>query len=177
MGMRRRISNTNERGTTMAEFALISVVFFMIIFGIIEFGRLMYTHNALTDAARRGARYAALHQEATTSAKLLCVQNVVIYGESHVGAPPTCAASGSPLINGLSAGNISVVYQGADDDNNPNTPPTSYGSNLGTATVTITNYTFNLSIPFARRTLTMPPYTTTLTAESAGEEPSPIATP
>lgn len=176
MGMRRRISNTNERGTTMAEFALISVVFFMIIFGIIEFGRLMYTHNALTDAARRGARYAALHQEAKTSAKLLCVQNVVIYGESRVN-PSTCAATGSPLINGLAFGNISVDYQGADDDNNPNTPPTSYGSNLGTATVTITNYTFNLSIPFARRTLTMPPYTTTLTAESAGEEPSPIATP
>jgi Flp pilus assembly protein TadG len=156
----------------MAEFALISVVFFMIIFGIIEFGRLMYTHNALTDAARRGARYAALNREG----KIDCTKNVVIYGESRVN-PTTCAATGSPLINGLTFGNISVVYEGADDDNNPNTPPTSYGSNLGTATVTITNYTFNLSIPFARQTLTMPPYTTTLTAESAGEEPSPIPTP
>lgn len=172
MSIRRRNSNSNERGTTMAEFALISSVFFMIIFGIIEFGRLLYTHNALTDATRRGARYAVLHGEA----KLACVKNVVIYGESRVN-PTTCAASGSPLINGLAVGNVSVVYQGADDDNDPNTPPTSYGSNLGTATVTITNYTFNLSIPFARQTLTMPPYTTTLTAESAGEEPSPMATP
>ena len=172
MGIRRKLSNTNERGTTMAEFALISAVFFMIIFGIIEFGRLLYTHNALTDATRRGARYAAIHREA----KMLCARNVVIYGESNVN-PTTCAASGSPLINGLALSNVTVVYEGADDDNNPNTPATSYGSNLGTATVTITNYTFNLSIPFARQTLTMPPYTTTLTAESAGEEPSPIATP
>ena len=177
MGIRRRLSKTNERGTTMAEFALISAVFFMIIFAIIEFGRLLYTHNALTDAARRGARYAALHKEATTgNGKLLCVQNVVIYGESKVN-PGSCAATGNPLINGLTAANVSVVYVGADTDNDPNTPATSYGSNLGTATVSITNYTFNLSIPFARQTLTMPAYTTTLTAESAGEEPSPIATP
>ena len=58
-----RKNRTGERGTTMAEFAIISVVFFMIIFGIIEFGRLFYIHNALTDAARRGARYAVLHDE------------------------------------------------------------------------------------------------------------------
>ena len=172
--MLRRISNKNERGTTMAEFALIAAVFFMIVFGIIEFGRLLYTHNALTDAARRGARYAALHQQAKEN----CVKRVVVYGESNVD-PVSCAVIGSPspLINGLGFGNVSVTYVGADTDNDPNTPATNYGSNLGTATVTISNYTFNLSIPFARRTLTMPPYTTTLTAESAGEEPSPIATP
>ncbi len=52
-----------ERGSTAVEMAMAAGVFFMMIFGIIEFGRLLYTHNALTDAARRGARYAALHQE------------------------------------------------------------------------------------------------------------------
>ena len=156
----------------MAEFALISAVFFMIIFAIIEFGRLLYTHNALTDASRRGARYAALHRETAID----CVKNVVVYGESHVN-PTTCVPTGPPLINGLTTTNVSVVYEGADDDNDPNTPATAYGSNLGTATVSINNYTFNLSIPFARRTLTMPKYVTTLTAESAGEEPTPIATP
>ena len=173
--MLRRISNKNERGTTMAEFALIAAVFFMIVFGIIEFGRLLYTHNALTDAARRGARYAALHRQNKEN----CVKNVVVYGESNVD-PVTCALIGSPakLINGLNpTTQVSVTYLGADTDNDPNTPATSYGSNLGTATVSITNYTFNLSIPFARRTLTMPPYTTTLTAESAGEEPSPDPSP
>ena len=156
----------------MAEFALIAAVFFMIIFAIIEFGRLLYTHNALTDATRRGARYAALHQEAKNSA-----QRTLSSMARAPSNPISCAASGPPLINGLTLSNVTVDYVGADDDNNPNTPATSYGSNLGTATVTITNYTFNLSIPFARQTLTMPPYTTTLTAESAGEEPSPIATP
>ena len=166
-----RANRRGEQGTTMAEFAIISAVFFMIIFGIIEFGRLFYTHNALTDAARRGARYAVLHHE--TTADRDCVKNVVVYGETHVN-PTTCAPTGPPLINGLTTDNVIVTYEGADDDNDPSTPATDYGMNLGTASVSIENYSFNLSIPFLHRTLTLPHYVTTLTAESAGEEPSPL---
>lgn len=151
---------TAERGATMAEFAIIAVVFFMIIFGIIEFGRLFYTHNALTDAARRGARYAVLHEKID----IACVKKVVVFGESNVN-PSTCVETGPALINGLTTANVNVTYA-AD-----------YGTNLGTATVEITNYTFNLSIPFARQTLTMPKYVTTLTAESAGRIPDTIVTP
>lgn len=152
----------------MAEFAIISVVFFMIIFAIIEFGRLFYIHNALTDAARRGARYAALHKEVDE----VCVRNVVVYGEAHVDSK--CAPTGPPLINGLADTNIRVTYEGADADNDPDTPATEYGMNLGTVTVEITDYTFNLAIPFVPKRLTMPNYVTTLTAESAGEEPEPL---
>lgn len=144
----------------MAEFAIISVVFFMIIFGIIEFGRLFYTHNALTDAARRGARYAVLHDDAD----IACVKKVVVFGEANIN-PITCVETGPPLINGLTTANVNVVYA------------TDYGTNLGIATVEINNYTFNLSIPFARQTLTMPKYVTTLTAESAGRIPDPIVIP
>lgn len=157
-----RKNRTGERGTTMAEFVVISAVFFMIIFGIIEFGRLLYTHNALTDAARRGARYAVLHDKTTIDK--FCVKQVVVFGESNIN-PSTCVETGPPLINGLTITNVSVTHA------------TDYGTNLGTATVEITNYTFNLSIPFARQTLTMPNYVTTLTAESAGRIPDPIVAP
>ena len=152
----------------MAEFAIISVVFFMIIFAIIEFGRLFYIHSALTDAARRGARYAALHKEVDKT----CVKNVVVYGEANLDAK--CAPIGPALINGLDTTKINVTYAGADADNDPKTPPTDYGMNLGTVTVEISGYTFNLAIPFVPKTLTMPNYVTTLTAESAGEEPTPF---
>ena len=149
----------------MAEFAIIAGLFFMMIFAIIEFGRLLYTHNALTDAARRGARYAVLHQQNAP-----CVPNVVVYGETHINAA-TCApnAGAKPLINGLVAADVVVTYQG-----DPSPPATSYGVNLGTATVTIQNYQFKLSIPFAAQTLNMPAYTSTLTAESAGFIPPDI---
>ncbi|HEU4835333.1 MAG TPA: TadE/TadG family type IV pilus assembly protein [Pyrinomonadaceae bacterium] len=155
-----RMNRTGEQGATMAEFAIISVVFFMIIFGIIEFGRLFYTHNALTDAARRGARYAVLHEKTD----IACVKKVVVFGEANIN-PSTCVETGQPLINGLTTTNVIVTYA------------TDFGTNLGTATVEITDYRFNLSIPFARQTLTMPHYVTTLTAESAGRIPDPIATP
>ena len=155
----------------MAEFAIIAGVFFMMIIGIIEFARLLYTHNALTDATRRGARYAIVHPE-----NAACVPNVVVYGEANIN-PNTCAPSGAPLISGLDPdANVSVVWEGADLDNDPVTPPTSFGMNLGTVTVSIgvspkTPYQFTLSIPFFRQTLTMPTYSTTMTAESAGTVP------
>jgi len=157
--MRNMLYSKNQRGSTVAEFAVVSGLFFMIIFGIIEFGRLLYTHNALTDAARRGARYAVLHGKNRT-----CVKNAVVYGETHIGAGSLCPPTGPALINGLTADNVIVDYDPEDE----------YGMNNGTATVRIQNYQFNLSIPFFRQRLTMPAYTTTLTAESAGRVPADI---
>jgi hypothetical protein len=157
--MRKKVNSGNQKGSTVAEFAVVAGIFFMIIFGIIEFGRLLYTHNALTDAARRGARYAVLHGE-----NKKCVRNVVIFGETHIDA--ACEPTGPALINGLTDKNVTVDYAGAGT--NP------FGMNLGTATVSITAYKFNLSIPFFKQTLTMPAYTTTLTAESAGVIPPDI---
>lgn len=157
----------------MAELTIVALVFFMVIIGIIEFGRLLYTHNALTDATRRGARYAVLHSSASTT----CVTRVVVYGEANID-PNTCAplSGAKPLINGLTEANVNVVYQGADLDNNPSTPPTAFGMNLGSATVSIgppaTSYQFTLSIPLFRKQLTMPVYSTTLTSESAGTAPA-----
>ena len=171
--MSKRVSKKNEKGAAVAEFAVACLFFFTLLIGIIEFGRLLYTHNALTDAARRGARYAVLHQQDAA-----CVRNIVIYGEKNVtDCEPNSGAS--PLIHGLTAAGvtISVAYSGADLDNDPEdaTPiDTSYGTNLGTATVSIQNFTFNLGIPLLNLNLTMPNYRTTLSAESAGEEPDNI---
>jgi len=103
------------------------------------------------------------------------VRNIVIYGEKHV--DNKCKPTGPPLVNGLTAPgvNIAVTYAGADTDNDPEdeTPiDTSYGTNLGTATVSIENFRFTLGIPLLNLTITMPNYRTTLSAESAGEEPA-----
>lgn len=160
----------SERGAAVAEFAVACLFFFTVLIGIIEFGRLLYTHNALTDAARRGARYATLHLQDEE-----CVKNIVIYGEKHVDAD--CAPTGPPLVNGLTAQgvDIKVAYAGADTDNDPEDDvpiDTRFGSNLGTATVTIENYTFNLGIPLLNISIAMPDYRTTMSAESAGHEPA-----
>lgn len=166
----------NQKGTTVAEFAMVALLFFTMIFAIIEFGRLLYTHNALTDATRRGARFAALHRGSTEAHKQ-AVRNFVVYGPNgtfDVNGNPTS----SPLINDLTTDMVEVEFIGVDLDGDPATVGTTgYGTNLGQATVSIENYQFFLSIPVIGRFLTLPEYTTTTMAESAGEEPADIIVP
>lgn len=45
----------------MAEFALVAPIFFLLLFGIIDFGRYVYYVQILNNAAREGARYAIVH--------------------------------------------------------------------------------------------------------------------
>lgn len=171
MVIRQRFVRTKESGSSVVEFAMVALIFFTLIFAIIEFGRLLYTHNALADATRRAARYAVLHAKNDT-----CVRNVAIYGESHITARPDCDPTGPELVNGLADATITTEYDGFDHDGIPGTPGV-YGSNLGRVTVTITNYTFDLSIPGIGRQLTLSDYVTSLETESAGEEPGVIGAP
>jgi hypothetical protein len=46
----------SNRGQTMIEFALIIVLLFILIMGIMEFGIILYDKAILTDACREGAR-------------------------------------------------------------------------------------------------------------------------
>jgi Flp pilus assembly protein TadG len=54
-----------ERGRSiaqaLAEFAIVAPIFFLILFGIIDFGRYVYYTQVLNNAAREGARYAIVH--------------------------------------------------------------------------------------------------------------------
>ena len=49
----------NERGSVAVEFGLIAPIFFLLLVGIIDFGRVFYTVHDLAAATREGARYAA----------------------------------------------------------------------------------------------------------------------
>jgi Flp pilus assembly protein TadG len=50
-----------ERGETLIEFAFASVLFFVMIFGAIEFGIAVWEYNLVSDLAQEGARYAMVH--------------------------------------------------------------------------------------------------------------------
>ena len=47
-----------EAGSALVEFALASVVILTVLFGIIDMGRALYSYDWVSDAARRGTRYA-----------------------------------------------------------------------------------------------------------------------
>ena len=138
-----KLFKKGERGATLVEFSIAATVFLTAMFGVIEFGRALWVHNALTDAARRGARYAVLN----SSANAAQVKNVVVYGDPAGGT--------KPVVPNLTTGNVSVNYS-------------SFALNKGTATVGITNYKFQFVLPLLGTTITMPNYSTTLTGESVG---------
>jgi Flp pilus assembly protein TadG len=49
-----------QRGAAAVEFALVAVVFFMLLIGIVEMGRVLFTWNAAAEATRYGARVAVV---------------------------------------------------------------------------------------------------------------------
>lgn len=57
-----------ERGTAALEFGLAFLVFFFVVYGIMEFGRMVASYNIISGAAREGARYAMVHGSASGSA-------------------------------------------------------------------------------------------------------------
>lgn len=49
-----------QGGAAAVEFALVAIVFFILLLGIVEMGRVLFTWNAATEATRYGARVAAV---------------------------------------------------------------------------------------------------------------------
>lgn len=147
--MNRKSKIRNQRGGTLVEFSIAATVFLTVMFAVMEFGRALWTHNALSDAARRGARYAVVNGSGAGDA----VKNVVVYGDPAGGT--------KPLVDKLTTDNVEVNYSG-------------FGLDDGTVQVTITDYEFEFVIPIVGTTIQMPNYTTTLTGESAGTEPPPL---
>jgi Flp pilus assembly protein TadG len=151
---------SEERGSTLVEFAIGATVFLTVMFGVIEFGRALWTHNALADAARRAARY-AVNQPAASPAgtktsgtnvgpSISAIRNVGVYGNP--------AGGSQPLVTDLAPENLNVQY-------------TDFGVGSGTVAVTITNYQFKFVMPIVGTSIQMPDYNTTLTGESAGTMP------
>lgn len=49
-----------EDGAAMVEMAFVLPIFLLLVWGVIDFGRLLFTANSMATAVREGARYAAV---------------------------------------------------------------------------------------------------------------------
>ncbi len=54
-------------GTTIVEFAIISIAFFLLIIGLLDVGRGIWTYNSLSAVAREGTRYAIVNGSFNTT--------------------------------------------------------------------------------------------------------------
>ncbi len=83
--------NRRRRGVAAVEFAVVAPVLILLIFGILEFGRLVMVQQVLTNASREGARRAILEQ--TTSSEIESVVNDYLTSASISGATVTVSPS------------------------------------------------------------------------------------
>ena len=92
----------NRRGAAAVEFAVIAPVFFLLIFGMIEFGRMVMVQQIITNASREGARLAVL--DWTTGSQVIAAVNNYLQSARVGGATvtvdptePTTAGYGEPV--------------------------------------------------------------------------------
>jgi Flp pilus assembly protein TadG len=130
-----------QRGAAAVEFALVAVIFFTLLIGIMQMGRLLFYWNSATEATRWGARIA-----------VVCNANAQVIRDRM-----------SMMLPLLNSTDISISYAPSGCDIDAATARASCQS----VTVSI-NSTVSVSafIPLIPLTLTLPPFTTTLTRES-----------
>jgi TadE-like protein len=117
---RAALRRTRHRGSGQAlvEFALVFPIFLLILFGIIDVGRLVFTNSALSQASREGARAAATEAAWIGLSDPGCVASLAAVGAGNPGAhvcPSNVAAFKADVLlaaNRMNAGlgPISTVY-------------------------------------------------------------------
>ena len=96
-----------QRGAAAVEFAVVAPIFVLLLFGMIEYGRMVMVQQMLTNATREGARRAVLDGTTVASVKTT-VQDYLTGGhitvnddEITVAPNPSTAAFGDPVTVSL----------------------------------------------------------------------------
>jgi Flp pilus assembly protein TadG len=148
-----RSSAQSQRGVAAVEFALVSTVLFMLLFGVIEFGRMLWTWNAAVESTRLGARLAA-----------------VCDIDRSANAPIKTRMR--EMLPALTNGNIIVEYMNPADT----VDATCTNDNCKAVRVKLSQFSHSAIIPFALLTVDMPSFATIVRKEfmsSTGNEVCP----
>lgn len=65
-------TNRSQRGAAIVEFALVALIFFTLLLGIMEFGRMLFIWNTVQEVTRRAAREAVVRDFNTDVAAVKC---------------------------------------------------------------------------------------------------------
>jgi hypothetical protein len=104
--MRQRATGGGQRSQALIEFALISPVLLLLLFGIIDIGRAIFYYDTLSHAAREGARTAviAANMQPTNSSVLATVTSQL------VGAPVSAPCPQGPITSATPPANAAWLY-------------------------------------------------------------------
>lgn len=143
-------------GAHTVEFAIVGSMFFILLFGAIEFGRLMFVWNTLDEVSRKSARVAVVCPVGHSAIRRIGMFDVA--GSSGV----------SPVLPALSESNIQIAY--LDAAGTPVDPATNY-LDITFVRSEVTAVRHQLIIPFFFQEFDLPPFVTVLPRESLGVSP------
>jgi hypothetical protein len=75
-------SSRHQHGVAIVEFAIVALLLFILLFGILEFGRLFYVFNSVQEVTRRAAREAVVRW----TSEQAVVKNLALFGRSTLPA-------------------------------------------------------------------------------------------
>jgi Flp pilus assembly protein TadG len=104
---RQRRKRRSRRGSAVVELAFTAPVLFLIVFGMIDVGRAVMVQNLITNAARDGARAAALDGATAETIQ----QNVVDYLAASSVPGASATVSPNPLTNASWGDPVSCTVQ------------------------------------------------------------------
>lgn len=100
-----------ERGAAAVEFALVVPILIALVLGIADFGRAYMLESTLYTAAREGARYGAIHGEATTDE----VRLKALAAAHNMGIPVAGTTAIAENTCATTEDNVSVTVDSAFD--------------------------------------------------------------
>lgn len=100
-----RRSRRRDEGQSLVEFALASVLFFTVLFGIIQFGLAVWQYNTVANLAQEGARWASVRGSSSSMAATAAQLQTYVESRSPgfsvtvtaTPANPSAAAPGSTI--------------------------------------------------------------------------------
>lgn len=141
--------NRYQKGATAVEFGLVAIVFFSVLLGILEFGRVLYTWNAAAEATRWGARQAVVCAQGSSSVL------------SHM----------QRIMPSLTTANVSIQWY----DGSGAVSTTCDSSSCAGIAVKVTGLTISTIAPInwiGFSTLTIPGFSTYVPREIMGQDPN-----
>lgn len=96
MKTRQNFKPFKQRGVAAVEFALIASIFFTLVFGVMEMGRILFYMNTAAEATRLGARVAVVCDvnAAVIKTKMINMLGILTAADININyTPATCNAS------------------------------------------------------------------------------------
>jgi Flp pilus assembly protein TadG len=101
----------NKKGQALIETALSIFILFLLVFGIIEFGRAMYTKNTLNNAARAGVRQAVVTLGISNASTTDLTKSFNCSNNNDC----VYQAISNSIYNGIDKSNVTVTISGASN--------------------------------------------------------------